>query len=108
MLTMSVEAAGAMNLVVMTGDLDREGAARLTEYVSGLSSGQGARGVVLDMSGVGFTDSSGLDALVWCQKRCTADGVAFCVRNPSPLLGRILVITGDASRLTIEGAVPTL
>ncbi|GAC1601007.1 MAG: hypothetical protein NVS3B21_28430 [Acidimicrobiales bacterium] len=107
MLTMTVEAGGTTNLVVLTGDLDCEGAARLTECVSDLSFGPAARDVILDMSGVEFTDSSGLDALVWCQKRCTAEGVAFCVRNPSPLLGRILVITGDASKLTIERAVPT-
>ncbi|GAC1375245.1 MAG: hypothetical protein NVSMB4_03320 [Acidimicrobiales bacterium] len=106
-VTIRVEAGEAITVVFLAGDLDWTGAARLTQCVKRLSFSRRTLGVIIDMSGVVFTDSAGLDAIMDCQKRCEAGGVAFSLRNPSPLLGRMLIATGDASRLTITGIPAT-
>lgn len=60
--------------------------------------------LVLDLSGVGFMDDSGLGALVGALKRLRDGGGSLILRNPRPQILRALELTGLAKLpgLTIE------
>lgn len=83
-------------LIVLDGDLDlcssRLLAATLLAPVShiGLDAG-----VVVDLTLVAFIDSSGLDALLVCRDHLRVSGRDLVVRNPSPMLVRMLAIFDD-------------
>ena len=105
-MKIEIDARETTTVIFLAGDLDWAGAARLTACVDRLSSGQRTQAVIIDMSGLEFTDSSGLDAIAHCQKQCRTSGISFAIQNPRPLVERMLVATGDAARLTIVGARP--
>lgn len=98
-LSIRVETESSATVVSLKGDLDGDGARQLSECVSALLFGRDAAEVVVDMSQVSFTDSAGLDALGACKDLCAACDIAFSVRNPSRMVRRILVLTGDVSNL---------
>jgi anti-anti-sigma factor len=50
--------------------------------------------VIVDLAGVTFLDSSGIASLVRAQRQFQGAGRDFCVRNPTPMVQRVLRITG--------------
>ena len=55
---------------------------------------QGRPGLVLDMTGVGFCDSSGLNAMIKIMNRAEQAGGSLSLVGTSPALARILELTG--------------
>ena len=51
-------------------------------------------GVVVDLRGVTFLDSSALGVLVVANKSCRQRGLTFGVRDPGPMATMVLRITG--------------
>lgn len=58
--------------------------------------------VVVDLGGVTFMDSTGLGALREAHRHLVADGTRLSVRNPPPLLQKVLRVTGLDTYLNIE------
>jgi len=62
--------------------------------------------LVVDVGGVGFIDSSGLNALVWGHWQAQKEGGSLRLRRPSPMLCRLLEITALDSLLLIDDDAP--
>lgn len=89
--------AGEVPTLVLRGELDSSNVNVLEREVAAVLAAQPAR-VVFDVSELAFIDSAGLAVLV-----TTAGRVAHvAVRNPSPILRRVLAATGLIDLLGIE------
>jgi anti-sigma B factor antagonist len=86
----------------LSGDLDivtSEDAKReLAELLD-----DGAATLTLDLSDVGFVDSSGLGVLVALHRHAEATGGRFVVRSVPPAVQRLFEITRLGDLLTIDG-----
>jgi len=60
--------------------------------------------VVLDLEGLSFIDSSGLNVLVEAHRKARDAGGTFVLRDPSPMLRRLLDITKLDTLLTVESS----
>lgn len=58
--------------------------------------------VIVDLGEVGFVDSSGLSALVWGHRGANGAGGSLRVRGASPIVRRVLDITGLAPLFLID------
>lgn len=58
--------------------------------------------VVINMAGVTFCDSVGVRAIVNGLQRFTAGGGSFRLRDPSPVVLRLLEISGLSDRIPLE------
>jgi anti-sigma B factor antagonist len=84
----------------LSGDLDAASAARV-RAVLGEQLDEGCDAVI-DLSGLGFIDSSGLGVLVGALKRFQAAGHTLTLRSPTSSLQRVLAMTGLADAFTVE------
>jgi anti-sigma B factor antagonist len=75
------------------GDLDLNTAPELMQALTRLVDG-GERRVVVDLAGVGFCDSSGLSVLVRVRNRLTGLGGSVTLAAPTPIVQRVLEISG--------------
>jgi anti-sigma B factor antagonist len=101
-------------VVEVTGDLDMSTAPQLRDRLQELTNG-GARLVVVDLTGVGFLDSSALGALVVAFKDLREQGGWLRLAGVRPLVRRVLSITSVDRVIEIfdtaedaEDAVPAL
>lgn len=58
----------------------------------------GCRRLVLEMSGIGFMDSTGLSALITLDNDAQSRGANFVIRNPSSRVDQLLEISGLKER----------
>lgn len=86
-------------VVSVVGELDTEVADRLRD--AGLAAAADADGFAMDLSGVGFIDSSGLAALIAINNALQATGSQLTVLRPSRPVRRILEITGLNTAFTV-------
>jgi anti-anti-sigma factor len=77
----------------VAGDLDMATAPQLGEVVEAACE-QGARSILLDLSGVTFLDSSGLRAIVEASKRIELTGGDIICTGLSGAAHRVLELTG--------------
>jgi anti-anti-sigma factor len=92
-LQVSVESGTDEQVIHLAGELDPHTAPRLQVEIDRLLEA-GASAIILDLSRLGFVDSSGLRVLIRAHQDVTRDGGRFAVRNPSPTARRLLEITG--------------
>ncbi|MET8908408.1 STAS domain-containing protein [Micromonospora sp. NPDC004551] len=64
----------------------------------------GASGLVIDLAGLSFCDSSGIRALMDARKAATSRGVAFQATNPQGVTRRTMEVTGVLDVLTTATA----
>lgn len=92
---------GANAAVRLSGDLDivtsDEVKRELVELIDG-----GHTTLALDLSDVGFVDSSGLGVLVAVHRHAEAQGGAFVVRSAPPQVRRLFEITRLGDLLTVD------
>jgi anti-anti-sigma factor len=88
--------------VVVSGDLDLSTAPKLWSALEPAIE-QGAQTVVLDISGVGFLDSSGVSVIVRALKLLRDADRSLVVRSPQLQARKVLEVTGLTGILTIEG-----
>ena len=86
-----------MTVIYVRGEIDMETCAHLRDAIES-HLGPDQR-VVLELSGVTFTDSSILKVLVQARGRLTADGGSLVLRNPSEAAHRLLTVTQAQSLL---------
>jgi anti-sigma B factor antagonist len=94
-------------IVIICGEIDLYTAPRLHSELAGLlADGMPAR-VVIDMSGVEFCDSTGMNVLLSCLRRARERGGDLEIAAPRPAVRKILQVTGlDSVFTVVEDADP--
>src|SRR5581483_7018901 len=88
-------------IVTISGEIDLYTAPRLHgELAALIADGKPAR-VVVDMSGVEFCDSTGMNVLLSCLRRARERGGELEIAAPKPAVRKILQVTGLDSVFTL-------
>lgn len=107
LVELKVATRSEANQAVMAvhGEIDLYTAPRLqAEFTRLLETGPDR--VVIDMSGVEFCDSTGVNVLLSALKRLRERGGTLEVAAPRPAVRKILQVTGLDSVFTVHEAVP--
>jgi anti-sigma B factor antagonist len=100
---------GDRTVISVSGEIDLYTVPRLHgELVSALADG-GALRLVVDMSGVEFCDSTGMNVLLNAHRRAREQGGDLELAGPRPTVRKILHVTGLESVFTVlddPAAVP--
>ncbi len=91
--------------MAISGEIDLYTAPRLQAEFSRLLE-NGPDRVVIDMSGVEFCDSTGMNVLLSALKRMRERGGVLEVAAPRPAVRKILQVTGLDSVFVVYDAVP--
>jgi anti-anti-sigma factor len=95
-------------IVALSGELEIDGAPRLSEALSGLLESANTR-IVVDLSGLVFCDSIGLSALVDAYKWCNRQGGWLRLAAPGVFLRHTLSVVGLLAQIpaydTVESAL---
>ncbi|MFE9426373.1 STAS domain-containing protein [Kitasatospora sp. NPDC006697] len=86
---------------LLAGELDVETLAPAEEALEQLVAA-GPQVLVVDLERVGFCDSSGLNLLLKARLAATAAGSDFRVAAPSPMVRRVLELTGANTVLSLH------
>ena len=78
----------------LSGELDHHSAALTFMRIEAALDRYLPRSCTLEMSGLGFMDSSGIAVVLRTQKRMRETGGKFCVLDPSPISARVLSASG--------------
>ena len=106
-LNVSTASQGGHAVVTATGELDLYTAPRLQAALAGLLREQATR-IVVDLSGVEFCDSTGMNVLLSAMKRLKEQGGSLELAAPRPAVRRILQVTGLDTVFTVTKAAPVL
>ena len=90
----------------LAGEMDVATAGHLTEVVRSLPADRLAQ-VRLDLSGLAFVDAAGLTALLQVEALVRAHDGRLTLHGPSPLILRLLAITGLTGLFDIDSPIPT-
>jgi anti-sigma B factor antagonist len=104
-LKVSTRSHAGHALVAIAGEIDLYTAPHLqSEFTRLLQDGPSR--VVIDMSGVDFCDSTGMNVLLSALKRMKERGGSLHVAAPRPAVRKILQVTGLDSVFTVHDEVP--
>ena len=88
--------------MVATGEIDLYTAPRLhSELAAVIASAAPASRVVVDMSGVEFCDSTGMNVLLSCLRQARERGSELELAAPRPAVKKILRVTGLDAVFTV-------
>ena len=108
-LKVSSRSQGDHELVVATGEIDLYTAPRLqSELAEVIANAAPASRIVVDMSGVEFCDSTGMNILLSCLRQVRERGGELELAAPRPAVMKILQVTALDSVFTIIPAPVTL
>jgi anti-sigma B factor antagonist len=88
-------------IVTIRGEIDLYTAPRLHSELAGLLAEDMPARVVIDMSGVEFCDSTGMNVLLSCLRRARERGGELEIAAPKPAVRKILQVTGLDSVFTL-------
>jgi anti-anti-sigma factor len=100
-LEISVQRDGHTTLLRLAGELDMATADELRRHILMALEHHDPHRLLLDLSKLDFTDSSGLAALVWAHQLLSSRGRQLRLHHPQPQVRRVLHITGLHTRLHI-------
>jgi anti-sigma B factor antagonist len=104
-LKLATQSNAGHAVMAIAGEIDLYTAPRLqAEFTRLLETGPDR--VVIDMSGVEFCDSTGMNVLLSALKRLRERGGVLEVAAPRPAVRKILQVTGLDSVFTVHEAVP--
>jgi anti-sigma B factor antagonist len=92
-LDVGAQEMGKHVVVTVEGELDAYSGPKLRQLLLEQSEAK-HHTLVVDLSGLTFTDSSGIGILVGAFKRANARGGAVCLLSPSGQLAKLLKMTG--------------
>lgn len=91
--------------VRVTGEVDLANSADLGDYLSRIAKEQ-RQDVALDMNGIQFIDSSGLNMLMGVRHLLLSHGCTLTLLSPTPPVSRALQVTGFDKVFEIYSKVP--
>jgi anti-anti-sigma factor len=91
-----LDATGA-RVVALSGELDSSNAASLQERVASIPP-QPSQRLIFDLAGLQFMDSAGIAVLIGAVPKASS----VSLRNPSPIIQRVLETTGLYDVFSIE------
>ena len=91
-------------VVQVTGELDIATAPALRDHLFALI--RDGHPIVLELTGVEFMDSSGLEVLLRCHRGAELSGSELVLRRPSHRVVRLLELSGLRSHFKIETDLP--
>ncbi|GGU94317.1 anti-sigma factor antagonist [Actinomadura cremea] len=106
-LNVSTASQGGHAVVTATGELDLYTAPRLQAALAGLLRDH-VDHITVDMSGVEFCDSTGMNVLLSAMKRLKEHGGSLELAAPRPAVKRILQVTGLDTVFTVTDAAPAM
>lgn len=106
-LNVSSTSQGGHAVVTASGELDLYTAPRLQTALASLLRERVDR-VVVDLSGIEFCDSTGMNVLLSAMKRLKEQGGTLELAAPRPAVRRILQVTGLDTVFSVHDAVPAL
>jgi anti-sigma B factor antagonist len=95
-IEMRLDPTGA-HVVVLAGELDSANAAMLQERLASIPP-QPTQRLIFDLTGLRFMDSAGIAVLIGA----AANTGGVSLRNPSPVIRRVLQATGLSTVFSIE------
>jgi anti-anti-sigma factor len=98
------DSAGSHVVVLIDGELDVSTAPQLRETLASVVSHRHGA-VILDLSGVGFIDSSALGVILNASKQIKAQNGELAVASPTARITRIFEITGLSLSFPVCGSV---
>ena len=108
-LNVSSRSQGDHAIVIATGEIDLYTAPRLqSELAEVIANAAPASRIVVDMSGVEFCDSTGMNILLSCLRQVRERGGELELAAPRPAVMKILQVTALDSVFTIIPAPVTL
>ena len=84
-------------IVILSGELDSSNAASLQERMAAITAHHPQQ-LIFDLTGLRFMDSAGIAVLIGAATQVKS----VSVRNPSPIIRRVLETTGLSSVLVIK------
>jgi anti-sigma B factor antagonist len=100
-LKVSSQSQGDQAIVTVSGEIDLYTAPRLQGELTAVLDGGCPVRVMVDMSGVEFCDSTGMNVLLAAMKRARDHGGALDLVGPRPAVRKILQVTGLDSVFTV-------
>ena len=100
---MVVGTAGEVAVVRVSGDVDSETAGSVEQTLRGQLGTAG--GLIVDLLGVGFLASAGLNTLVVIHQEAVASGTPFAVVAVQHAVLRPIEVLGLDGTLTVRGSV---
>jgi anti-sigma B factor antagonist len=91
--------SGSVAVIAPTGELDLSGAAVLQGEIDRLAEDAAVGGMVLDLRGLEFMDSSGLRLVVLADMRAREAGRRFALVRGADMVHRVFEITRMSDRL---------
>ncbi|HKA99073.1 MAG TPA: STAS domain-containing protein [Streptosporangiaceae bacterium] len=102
-LRVSSRSQGAHTIVMLAGEIDLYTAPRLeSELLAAMRSANPAPQLVVDMSGVEFCDSTGMNVLLAAHRQACDQGGDLALAAPRAPVRKILEVTGLASVFTVH------
>jgi len=92
-----LEIVAGDGVFTLRGELDMATADRLSEIVEGTTGN-----LVLDLEGITFINSSGLQPVLTAQKAARARGADVVLRRPSRVVHRVLELASMTETFVIE------
>lgn len=107
-LKVSSQSLSGQVIVTASGEIDLYTAPRLQGELAAVLAGGSPVQVLVDMSGVEFCDSTGMNVLLAAMKRAHEHGGKLSLAGPQPAVRKILQVTGLDSVFTVvdEGSDP--
>ncbi|MER7106869.1 STAS domain-containing protein [Streptomyces sp. NPDC000229] len=96
---------GSHATITLVGELDLEMAHSVREVIEDCL-GDGIRTVDIDLTLLTFCDVSGLNAFLIASRLTTTAGGWLCLRHPSPMLTRLLDLSGTGFLLDDRPLAP--
>lgn len=85
-------------VMLLSGELDMAAEDRFRAAVRAALADR-PRTLVVEMSGLEFLDCTGLSTLIWARNRLHREAGALRIRNPRPIVRRVLTFGGLAPQI---------
>ncbi|MER6301693.1 STAS domain-containing protein [Kitasatospora sp. NPDC001539] len=100
-LRIAVARAGPARVVTVAGELDHDSADSLRPVLAGPAE-DGVERIVVDLAGLRFCDSTGLNILLHARIEAEATGLRLELASLRPIVARLFAITGADTVLRIH------
>ncbi|MET8545307.1 STAS domain-containing protein [Kitasatospora sp. NPDC004799] len=101
-LRIEVGDRGPVRVVTVAGELDHDTADGLRAALARPPSADGLGRIVVDLAGLRFCDSTGLNVLLRARLDAQAAGLRLELAGPGPLVARLFAVTGADRVLRIH------